>query len=226
MSKKNHMKHVSKRRVNRNVIMEFDYNQCDRCCRRSNDIVLNPKDIYYISESLNMTMDEFLDKYCFVCTNHISKIAIAKLKLLEETLRCPFMANDSCIIYQNKPTICSLSQMSSHGFKIKRNHVNISDRPYKVIHDRKDATLDIGLQHDDCFMNRWLDILNKLEISLKVVNNSQMQDDLSNMAFLILYTNYVQVPFENQFAENVKILNDFINDIQKVDIDSGYLYNE
>ena len=79
MSKKNHMKHVSKRRVNRNVIMEFDYNQCDRCCRRSNDIVLNPKDIYYISESLNMTMDEFLDKYCFVCTNHISKIAIAKL---------------------------------------------------------------------------------------------------------------------------------------------------
>lgn len=104
--------------------------------------------------------------------------------------------------------------------------MNISDRPYKVIHDRKDATLDIGLQHDDCFMNRWLDILNKLEISLKVVNNSQMQDDLSNMAFLILYTNYVQVPFENQFAENVKILNDFINDIQKVDIDSGYLYNE
>lgn len=226
MSKKNHMKYVSKRRVNRNVIMEFDYNQCDRCCRHSKDIDLNPKDIYYISELLNMTMDEFLNKYCFVCINHISKIAIAKLKLLEETLRCPFMANDKCIIYQNKPTICLLSQMSNHGFKKKRNHVNISDKPYKVIHDRKDVTLDIGLQPDDCFTNRWLDIMNKLEISLKVVNNSQMQDDLSNMAFLILYTNYVQVPFENQFAENVKILNDLINDIHKVDIDSGYLYNE
>ena len=213
MSKKIHMKHVSKGRVNRNVIMEFDYNQCDRCCRRSNDIDLNPKDIFYISESLNMTMDEFLDKYCFVCINHISKISIAKLKLLEETLRCPFMANDKCIIYQNKPTSCLLSQMNNHGFKKKRNHVKIRYKPYNVIHDRKDITLDIELQHDNCFMDRWMTILNQLEISLKAVN-SQMQDDLSNMAFLILYRNYVQAPFENQFNENVEILNDLVNDIQ------------
>lgn len=227
MSKKNHMKHVSKRRVNRNVIMEFDYNQCDRCCRRSNDIVLNPKDIYYISESLNMTMDEFLDKYCFVCTNHISKIAIAKLKLLEETLRCPFMANNKCTIYQNKPTICLLPQMSNHEFKKTQNHVKICYKPYKVIHDRKDITLDIELQHDHGFMDRWMAILNQLEISLKGVN-SQMQDDLSNMAFLILYTNYVQAPFEYQFIENIKILNDIINDIQNKSVDNGlgYLYNE
>ena len=218
MSKKNHMKHVSKRRVNRNVTMQFDCNQCDRCCRCSNDIDLNPKDIFYISQSINMTMDEFLDKYCFVCINHITKIAIAKLKLLEETLRCPFMANNKCTIYQNKPTICLLSQMSNHGFKKKRNHVNISDKPYKVIHDRKDIILDIELQHDDGFMDRWMAILNQLEISLKGVN-SQMQDDLSNMAFLILYTNYVQAPFEYQFIENIKILNDIINDIQNTSVD-------
>ena len=214
MSKKNHMKHVSKRRVNLNVTMQFDCNQCDRCCRCSNDIDLNPKDIFYISQSINMTMDEFLDKYCFVCINHISKIAIAKLKLLEETLRCPFMANDKCIIYQNKPTICLLPQTGNHEFKKNRNSVKIRYNPYEIIHDRKAETFDMGLQHDDCFMDRWMAILNQLEISLKVVN-SQMQDDLSNMAFLILYTNYVQDPFENQFNENVEILNDLINDIQK-----------
>lgn len=221
------MKYVSKRKVNLNVTMQFDCNQCDRCCRCSNDIDLNPKDIFYISQSINMTMDEFLDKYCFVCINHITKIAIAKLKLLEETLRCPFMANNKCTIYQNKPTICLLSQMSNHGFKKKRNHVNISDKPYKVIHDRKDIILDIELQHDDGFMDRWMAILNQLEISLKGVN-SQMQDDLSNMAFLILYTNYVQAPFEYQFIENIKILNDIINDIQNKSVDNGlgYLYNE
>lgn len=214
MSKRIHMKHIFKRRVNQNIAMQFDCNQCNRCCRHSNSINLNPKDIFYISKSLNMTMDEFLDKYCVVCIDHISKITFAKLKLLEETLRCPFMANDKCIIYQNKPTICLLPQMSNCKFTKNRDCVKIRYKPYKIIHDRNTVTLDMRLRHDDCFMNRWLDILEKLEISLKVVHNSQMQDDLSNMAFLLLYTNYIQTPFEDQFTENVKILNDIINDIQ------------
>lgn len=195
MSKEIHITRI-KRRVNQSGT---NPKQNIKCVRNRNEIDLNPRDVFYISQSLNMPLNIFLDKYCAIYTNKKTKVTMAKLNPVEE-LCCPFIADHKCIIYKNKPSVC----LHQQRFAIY---------PYEMIQDMIEITTSSETQNKECFLHRWLAILKRLELSLKMVKDSQLQYDLSNVAFLLLYTNYLH-SFEYQFEENVKILNDLLSDIQ------------
>ncbi|MGN0408138.1 MAG: YkgJ family cysteine cluster protein [Bacteroides sp.] len=94
-----------------NQIHEFSCKKCGECCKglQPESIVLFPKDIVNISDGLEMSPKEFMNRYCVICQMTIEeqKVEVCYLKTIYED--CPFLINNLCSIQEFKPTQCELT---------------------------------------------------------------------------------------------------------------------
>ena len=100
--------------------IDFQCQQCGRCCRNRNDLILNPFDVYKGAKYLNITPMEFLEKYTLPSLGGTSKIPIVLLKT-EENGNCPFLKlggdfKYKCEIHEAKPGVCA-----NHPIGVVRN---------------------------------------------------------------------------------------------------------
>ncbi len=88
--------------------------QCDRsiecftrCC---NDvtIVLTPYDILRMKQSLRVESSEFLEKFTLSPFAKDQKIPAIILKMDPETKNCPFVTQEGCSIYADRPWACRM----------------------------------------------------------------------------------------------------------------------
>ncbi len=77
-----------------------------KCCRGI-QIVLTPYDIIRLKARLGLSSEEFLAIYTDVQLMEKTDLPMITLKLLDdEDQSCPFVREDGCIVYQDRPSTC------------------------------------------------------------------------------------------------------------------------
>ncbi len=77
-----------------------------QCCRGIN-IILTPYDIVRLKNRLQLSSEEFLALYTTPQLLEKTDLPVVSLKLLDdESTSCPFVREDGCIVYEDRPTTC------------------------------------------------------------------------------------------------------------------------
>lgn len=93
--------------------------QCGECCRNRADILLNPFDIFRLCKAKEMTVVEFIKKYCELYPGESSKLPLVMIKFRPVYefgsnrvigTRCPFLGQKDglyfCRVHKDKPFVC------------------------------------------------------------------------------------------------------------------------
>ncbi len=77
-----------------------------KCCRGIN-IILTPYDIIKLKNRLGLPSNEFLAIYTVPQIYEKTDLPVITLKLLDDEAKsCPFVRDDGCIVYEDRPSTC------------------------------------------------------------------------------------------------------------------------
>ena len=141
-----------------------------RCCRGIN-IILTPYDIVRLKNRLGISSGEFLAVYTAPQLLEKTDLPVVTLKLLDDDMKsCPFVREDGCMVYEDRPTTCryyplgvaSLSHKEDaddEGFYFFVNEPHClgfeEEKEWTVSEWRKDQGVDI---HDEINAG-WTDLV-------------------------------------------------------------------
>ena len=81
-------------------------NKCfNECCRDLNQF-LTPYDILRLRKNLNISTEDFMDKYS---TSHLgdeSGLPVLTFKIVDKEQNCPFVGDKGCTVYNDRPASC------------------------------------------------------------------------------------------------------------------------
>jgi len=104
------------------------------CCNDIN-IILTPYDIIRLKNRLGLSSEEFLQIYTEPQLLEKTDLPIVTLKMLDnEKKSCPFVREDGCIIYKDRPTACRYYPLGS-GVLAHKDDVDNQDGFYFFIHE-------------------------------------------------------------------------------------------
>ncbi len=78
-----------------------------RCCADVS-IVLTPYDVLRLKKALGIDSSEFLDKYTLSPFTQEQKFPTVILRMHPETKRCPFVTEQGCRVYADRPWACRM----------------------------------------------------------------------------------------------------------------------
>ena len=81
---------------------------CFTECCQDITIVLSPYDVLRLKNALNIHSDEFLDLYTIVIRREKLLIPMVVLKMNEDDKRCPFVTEEGCTVYADRPWPCRM----------------------------------------------------------------------------------------------------------------------
>jgi uncharacterized protein len=80
----------------------------NKCCSDVN-IFLTPYDVLRLKNKLKISSQEFLDKYSFLPIDENQNHPVVMLKMnSDETKACPFVSNEGCTVYNDRPWPCRM----------------------------------------------------------------------------------------------------------------------
>jgi hypothetical protein len=200
-----------------------------KCCRGIN-IVLTPYDIIRLKNRLQLSSEEFLAIYTEPQLLEKTDLPIITLKLLNDDINsCPFVKDEGCIVYQDRPTTCryyplgvaSLShnaQAPEEGFYffVHEPHcLGFEEKNEWAIREwRKDQGVDI---HDE-INSEWTDLVVRKR---SFPPNLKLMEESKKMFFLISYNidKFREFVFESTFLERYEIDDNTVENIRKDEIE-------
>ncbi len=78
-----------------------------QCCKDVN-IYLTPYDTLRLRQALRIGSSEFLAKYTRSFLSKVGNIPVVQLLMDPQTLCCPFVAEEGCRVYENRPWACRM----------------------------------------------------------------------------------------------------------------------
>ena len=89
-----------------------------QCCSKIN-ILLTPYDILRMKKRLDISSEEFLEKYTYMEIEKKSSHPLVMLKMMKDKeRRCPFVKPDGCIIYTDRPASCRYYPVGQASLRI------------------------------------------------------------------------------------------------------------
>jgi Fe-S-cluster containining protein len=186
-----------------------------KCCRGIN-IILTPYDVILLKNRLGLSSEEFLAIYTEPHIMEKTDLPVVTLKLLDdEQQSCPFVRDDGCIVYQDRPTTCryyplgvaSLTHKEGaddEGFYFFVDEAHCrgfeEDKQWTVAEWRKDQGVD---RHDD-INAEWTDLVvrkRSFPVNIKLTEQSKQ------MFFLASYNidKFREFVFSSSFLERYDI---------------------
>jgi len=217
-------------RLNNKFVFEChkDVKCFTKCCRDIN-IILTPYDIIRLKNRLQLSSEEFLAMYTQLELLEKTDLPVVILRKMDDDLKsCPFVKDEGCIVYEDRPTSCryyplgvaSLSHKeSTEGdefyFFVHEPHCLgfEEDKEWTVREWRRDQGVDI---HDEINAG-WTDLVvrkRSFPPNLKLIEESK------RMFFLISYNidNFRKFVFESTFLDRYDIDDATVEKIRKDEI--------
>jgi hypothetical protein len=125
--------------------------KCFTNCCRNIDILLTPYDVVRLKKRLGLSSDEFLDRYTYMKIDEKSSHPYAMLKMGDDKERkCPFVTEDGCIVYTDRPANCRYYPVGQGTFKKDGEKGPVEEEFYFFIkedhcygyHEKKQWTID------------------------------------------------------------------------------------
>ena len=76
---------------------------CFTQCCRDVTIALTPYDVLRLRKALGISSYEFLEKYTLIIPKKNRLIPLVVLKMNDEDKKCPFVIEEGCRVYQERP---------------------------------------------------------------------------------------------------------------------------
>ncbi|MEE1313523.1 MAG: YkgJ family cysteine cluster protein [Lachnospiraceae bacterium] len=182
---------------------------CSKCCRgMGNSIVLDPYDIYRLSNGLHISFQQMLQRYLEL--NVVDGLTLPNLKMKEDGKCCGFLdQNGRCSIHFYRPGICRL-------FPLGRYYENESYQYFLQIHEcsnQKRSKVKIKkwldtprLKEYEQFIRDWHYFLKEAE---QYVLSMDDEEEKKNTNLYILMSFYIksydeEVDFYQQFYHRLK----------------------
>lgn len=209
---------------------EFKCTECGKCCKHREDILLNPKDVFNMSKALDIIPVELITQYCEVYIGNDSKVPIVRILPRGNVQRCPFLSANKCIVHNAKPTICAMfpigrcAMLEDNGkFKVQYLLPEIDcgerDKSHTNIHTVRDWLKSFNISEEDEFFLVWTDRLSKMSNMFRTLEKTMSAHTLGMLADVVYvaeYCNYdmdSDIPFLNQFNENMQNLDKLLNEL-------------
>jgi uncharacterized protein len=204
--------------------------KCFTKCCRAIDIILTPYDIIRLKKRLQISSEEFLAVYTVPRLWERTDLPLVTLKLLDDDLQsCPFVRDDGCIIYSDRPTTCRYYPLgvASLSHKTQANDEDFfffvhephclgfeEKREWTVCEWRKDQGVDI---HDE-INARWTDLVVRKRT---FPPNLQLIEESKRMFFLVSYNidTFRSFVFESSFLDRYDIDADVVEKIKSDDVE-------
>ena len=205
-----------------------------QCCRDIN-ILLTPYDIIQLKNRLGLSSEKFLSLYTEPQLLEKTGLPVVTLKFLEEgksdadSKVCPFVREDGCLIYEDRPTTCryyplgmaALSHKEDPGgedffFMIKEPHCRgfEEDREWRVDSWRRDQEVTVR----DEVNAGWTDLVVRKR---SFPANIKLAEPSKKMFFMASYNidKFEAFVFESSFLDRYDIPEDTIERIRDDEIE-------
>jgi len=199
---------------------------CWTACCHGASIFLTPYDVLRAKRRLGLRSDEFIAKHVHVTVGEDFGLPLARLKMDGPKGACPFVSEEGCSIYGDRPTTCRLypiGQATSSGtearrgervyFKIYEDHcLGWKDpKTYKL----EDWVIDQGAT-DYNFYN---ELIIQMTFHHKLGDPSGLDDQKMGMIFMALYDldRFRQFVFDTTFLDRFDVEKETIEKIKTSD---------
>ena len=213
----------------------FGCKMCGKCCTNREDIMLTPRDVFRMAKELQMSMQDFIQKYCESYIGPSSKFPVIRLFPEGEDKHCPLLKDRKCIVHQSKPVVCALfpigrmfsaeqgQEMSTQNLTYLLMHHGCGDGTEK--HSVREWLTTFNIPLEDEFHIMWTNAL--AEISKRLREYLPKADEkeaflLYNALFLGIYGSYhMESEFMPQFERNIKLAKELVEQITSKGGESG-----
>ena len=200
-----------------------------QCCRGIN-IILTPYDIIRLKKRLQLSSEEFLALYTTPRLLEKTDLPVISLKLLDDDASsCPFVREDGCIVYEDRPTTCryyplgvaSLSHkedIEDKGFYFFVNESHClgfnEEKVWTISSWRQDQGVDI---HDE-INAEWTDLIVRKR---SFPPNMKLNEQSKQMFFLVSYNidRFKEFVFDSSFLKRYDVDQKTLKKIRTDDIE-------
>jgi uncharacterized protein len=193
---------------------------CFNSCCRDVTIFLHPLDVVRLRKALNITSQDFLEQHTHRVVAPVSGLPAVVLKMREdETKTCPFVTEQGCGVYENRPYSCRLYPLDTeqgveYTFIVNsaRCHGLTEQEEWTVERWRKEQ----GLYDYDDLDHEFKDVMCAHEQWEAPVEDSRMQ----SMFLMALYDpdRFREFVFKSTFLSKFHVDDDIIEKIRNEDV--------
>lgn len=198
-------------------------NSCwNKCCHGA-DITLTPNDILRLSKRMNVRPADFLIQFTVPAFWDKANLPVAKLRMTGEDGKgaCPFMTDEGCSVYEDRPATCryyplGLASVKMKGAEEKQEFYFLVQESHCEGHKVDGADHSVAQFRDEqgigpyeAVNQGWIDILMKMA-SWNIVGGPYGQDltpQAQKMFFMVStdVDKLRQFVFETKFLESYEI---------------------
>jgi len=217
-------------RLNENDIFSFKCHSelpCfNQCCRNLN-LFLYPYDVIRLKKRLEISSDQFLDKYVDVVLRPSDFFPEVLLSMSEnQNKTCIFLTDSGCSVYSDRPDTCRLFPMEKgilYGSETKKNKPIYFFRPpdfCKGHYEERKLTVKEWVKDQDAELHskmteKWADVRQLFQ------NNpwgrEGAEGNKAKMAFMAAYNTdrFRDFIFNSTFLKRYKVKSDILNRIKE-----------
>lgn len=209
----------------------FNCTQCGKCCIHREDILLSPKDLFYISKKLQLSPSQVIAQYCENYIGSNSRFPIVRLKPRGTIRRCPMLKDNKCIIHDAKPAVCAMFPIGRYISKdakqpdwettpeIQYVYIDPECGDNAKTHTVREWLASFEISSNDDFFISWTTA--ELDISSIL---QQLEEKLSSYGMLLIWSTifthlYLQYntneDFMTQFQNNLDQIMPFIQKLHQ-----------
>ncbi len=186
-----------------------------KCCRGIN-IILTPYDIIRLKNRLSLDSEEFMAIYTTPQLFEKTDLPVVTLKLMDdEEQSCPFVRDDGCILYEDRPTTCryyplGVASLSHKEGADDQDFFFFVHEPHCLgFEEEKEWTVkewreDQGVDVQDEINADWTDLVVRKR---SFPANVKLTDQSKQMFFLVSYNidKFKKFVFESSFLDRYKV---------------------
>jgi Fe-S-cluster containining protein len=211
--------HIDELEIGLDDTFRFRCYGCGKCCKKREDILLTPKDLFNIAVTLGKTTKEVIDSVCDCFIGDVSRIPLVRLHPLGKNMVCPLLKDNRCVVHTKKPAVCALFPLGrfvKHNTEDGRPNTTVSYllNPIRCGGHRNNTVRgwleSFGFDPNDPYYLRWTDFL--MDMINFVHSLESAERKLPQLAFVavwsilehLLYDNYdTAQEFDSQFEANI-----------------------
>lgn len=210
----------------------------NRCCHDVN-IFLSPYDVLRLKNRLGMTSTEFLDKYALLPVQKEMKTPVVVLRMNDdETKSCPFLNEDGCSVYADRPWPCRMYPLgmaaqkdTSDGWGGEKFYFLLQEEACKGFGEDTEWTVRQWLDDQGIYeYDRWGDGYKELTLhQFFEREDAALSPEKMHMLFTACYDldRFREFVFESTLLDRFEIDEEFVEDMRTDDeelLRFGYLW--
>lgn len=219
-------------RLNLNNTFKFRCHKAVKCftkCCKGINIVLTPYDIILLKNRLQLLSEEFLAIYTEPHILEKTDLPVVTLKLLDDDSKsCPFVRNDGCLVYTDRPTTCRYYPLGVASLSHKADadgkgfYFFVNERHCLGFEEKKSWTVqewrtDQGVDVHDEINAQWTDLVVRKR---SFPSNIKLTEQAKKMFFMASYNidKFREFVFKSSFLNRYDINHTAVENIRSDEI--------